>query len=211
MKKTYTISEFADMLGVTKQTLRNWDNSGRLIAKRTKGDYRFYTQEHVDDYFGHVGMGNETNERVIVGYARVSNLSQKDDLKNQVDFIRNFANGRGIILDDVITDIGSGLNYNRKKWNVLLNRIDRGEISQVICTYKDRFIRFGFDWFKNYCEKKGCELVILNNPDTDPQTELIEDLISIIHVFSSRIYGLRKYKNKIIGDEDVKKDIQDRS
>ena len=129
-------------------------------------------------------------------------------MQNQITFIRNYVNAKGEILDDVIQDIGSGLNYNRKHWNDLLfNQISKGEIGKIYITYKDRFVRFGFDWFERYCNHHDCEIVIINNPDTSPQQELIDDLISIIHVFSHRIYGLRKYKKDISVDES----LQDRN
>ena len=140
----------------------------------------------------------------IVAYARVSNNSQKDNLKNQITFIRNYVNAQGEILDDVIQDIGSGLNYNRKHWNdLLLNQIPKGNIKKIYITYKDRFVRFGFDWFECFCNHYDCKIIVINNPDTSPQRELIDDLISIIHVFSYRIYGLRKYKKDICLDENL--------
>lgn len=104
-------------------------------------------------------------------------------MKNQITFIRNYVNAKGEILDDVIQDIGSGLNYNRKNWNdLLLNQIPKGQIKKIYITYKDRFVRFGFDWFERFCNHYNCEIIVINNPDTSPQQELIDDLISIIHV-----------------------------
>ena len=114
-------------------------------------------------------------------------------------------------MNDVITDIGSGLNYKRKNWNELIAAVMQGDIAAVMqgdiatiyVTFKDRFVRFGYDWFEQLCKKFDTDIVVLNNPDLSPQQELVEDLISIIHVFSSRIYGLRKYKKQIAGDSDV--------
>ena len=113
--------------------------------------------------------------------------------------MKQFANARGMIVDEILTDIGSGLNYNRKKFNEVLFSDD---IKTIIIAHKDRFVRFGFDWFNVYLESKGMELIVVNNEKMSPQEELIEDLISIIHVFSCRIYGLRKYKKKIREDEE---------
>jgi len=79
----------------------------------------------------------------------------------------------------------------------------QGDISTIYITFKDRFVRFGYDWFEQLCKKFNTDIVVLNNPDLSPQQELVEDLISIIHVFSYRIYGLRKYKKQIAGDSDV--------
>lgn len=102
-------------------------------------------------------------------------------------------NAKGVIVDEVIEDIGSGLNYKRKKWNRLLDDVMNQEVSQIYITHKDRFIRFGFDWFQTLTKKFGAEIIIVNQEDSSPQEELIQDLIAIIHVFSCRIYGLRKY------------------
>lgn len=192
--------DFAEKIGVTVKTLQNWDNDGTLKAQRTPTNRRYYTE---NQYLEYIGQG-KSSQRKVVAYARVSNAGQKDDLANQVEFLRNYANGKGIILDEVITDIGSGLNYKRKKWNQLLDSIMSNEIDTVYITYKDRFIRFGYDWFEKLAHKFNTQIVVLNNPDLSPAEELTEDLISIIHVFSCRIYGLRKYKKKIENDKTLK-------
>lgn len=94
---------------------------------------------------------------------------------------------KGVIVDEHLSDIGSGLNYNRPKWNQLLH-----------------FVRFGFDWFANFCKRHGSEIVVVNNPKSSPDRELVDDLVSIIHVFSCRLYGLRRYKSKIEKDPNLK-------
>jgi predicted site-specific integrase-resolvase len=194
-------NEMAKRLGVTVKTLQRWDKDGKLIAFRNPNNRRYYSEEQYLEYIGK----SSREARKNVAYARVSNAGQKDDLKNQVEFLRNFANGKGIILDDVIHDIGSGLNYKRKKWNALLNDVMHNKIDTIYVTYKDRFVRFGFDWFESLCQKFNTKIIVLNNPDLSPHEELTEDLISIIHVFSCRIYGLRKYKKQLENDEELKK------
>lgn len=194
------LNEMAKRLNVSVKTLQRWDREGILIAKRTPTDRRYYTE---DQYLEYIGSSTKS-ERKTIAYVRVSSANQKDDLRNQITFIRNYVNAKGEILDDVIEDIGSGLNYNRKHWNdLLLNQIPKGEIEKIYITYKDRFVRFGFDWFERFCNHYNCEIVVINNPDTSPQKELVDDLISIIHVFSCRIYGLRKYKKDISLDESL--------
>lgn len=194
------LNEMAKRLNVSVKTLQRWDREGILIAKRTPTDRRYYTE---DQYFEYIGSSTKSKRKTIA-YVRVLNANQKDDLRNQITFIRNYVNAKGEILDDVIEDIGSGLNYNRKHWNdLLLNQIPKGEIEKIYITYKDRFVRFGFDWFERFCNHYNCEIVVINNPDTSPQKELVDDLISIIHVFSRRIYGLRKYKKDISLDESL--------
>ena len=131
--------EMAERLGVTVRTLQIWDKKGTLKAYRTPTNRRYYTEEQYLNYIGQ----SSTTKRKNVAYARVSTNGQKDDLKNQIDFIRQYANAKGVILDETITDIGSGLNYNRRKWNELLEEVMNNKIETIYITYKDRFIRFG--------------------------------------------------------------------
>lgn len=197
----YKPKEMAKKLNVTVRTLQRWDNEGKLPAKRSPTNRRYYTDDQLMQY-----LGEPTDNRKTVAYARVSTYGQKDDLKDQVSFIRQYANAKGIILDEVITDVGSGLNYNRKKWNQLLHDVEQDKVKTIFITYKDRFIRFGFDWFNRFCNEHNTKIIVLNNPDTSPDKELVDDVISIIHVFSCRLYGLRKYKNKIKNDKSLTKE-----
>lgn len=197
----YKPKEMADKLNVSVRTLQRWDNRGKLKAKRTPTNRRYYTENQYLQF-----LGKQPDDRKTVAYARVSTYDQKNDLKDQIGFIRQYANSKGIILDEAITDVGSGLNYNRKKWNQLLQDVEHDKIKTIYITYKDRFIRFGFDWFNRFCNEHDTKIIVLNNPDTSPEKELVDDIISIIHVFSCRLYGLRKYKNKIKNDKSLMKD-----
>lgn len=198
--KVYRIHEMAEKLGVSVKTLQRWDNAGKLPARRTPSNQRYYTE---DQYLDYMGVSVEKPRRKVVAYARVLSRNQRDDLKHQIDFIRTFVNARGVILDECIEDIGSGLNYNRPKWNELLQAVMRDEIATIYVTHKDRFIRFGFEWFENLCKQHQTEIVVLNNEETSPDKELIEDLTSIVDVFSRRLYGLRKYKRVIKEDKEL--------
>ena len=151
----------------------------------------------------------EADQRQTVIYARVSTRNQKDDLSNQVAFLRQFCNARGMIVDRCIEEYGSGLNYNRKKWNELLDGVMQQRIKTIVVTHKDRFVRFGFDWFERFCEKFDTDILVVNNEALSPQEELVQDIISILHVFSCRLYGLRKYKKQIKGDAEIVKELQD--
>lgn len=182
------------MINVSVKTLQRWDNDGVLTAYRNPKGRRYYTEEQYREYMG-IPKENKVGKTVI--YSRVSNQGQKDDLVNQIEFLKTYANAKGFIVDEVIADIGSGLNYNRKKWNQLLDDCLNKEVSTIIIAHKDRFIRFGYDWFERLLKKFGTEIIVVHNEQLSPQEELVQDLISIIHVFSCRIYGLRKYKGKI--------------
>jgi predicted site-specific integrase-resolvase len=194
----YKPKEFADMLNVSVKTLQRWDRDGILKAFRTPSDRRYYTHKQYVDY-----MSIAKPEGKTIIYARVSTTNQKDDLLNQVEFLQNFANAKGWIVDEIFEDIGSGLNYKRKKWNKLLEDCMLGTISKIIVSHKDRFIRFGFDWFEGFVKSNGVDLIIVNNEKLSPQEEIVQDIISILHVFSCRVYGLRKYKKKIEEDDEL--------
>ena len=203
---TYKPYEFAEMIGVSVKTLQRWDNDGKLKAFRSPTDRRYYTHKQYVDY---IGDGNIKGGKTII-YTRVSTANQKDDLENQVAFLREYANAKGMIVDEVFEDIGSGLNYNRKKWNKLLEECMLGLVKTIIVAHSDRFIRFGYDWFEKFLKSNGVEIIVVNNEKLSPHDELVNDLISIIHVFSCRIYGLRKYKKQIKEDADIVKELQDR-
>jgi predicted site-specific integrase-resolvase len=139
----YKPKEFSEMINVSINTLQRWDNQGVLITYRNPKERRYYTERQYREYMG-IQEENKVGKTVI--YTRVSNQGQKDDLENQIEFLKTFVNARGMIVDEVI---------------------------------------------------------IVNNEKLSPQEELLQDLISIVHVGSCRIYGLREYKKKITEDEDL--------
>lgn len=204
--RNYRLNEFADLLGVSVKTLQRWDREGILTANRTPTNRRYYTY---DQYLQFKGQSGEHDRRDTVIYARVSSKGQKDDLKNQVEFLKAFCNARGMIVNQCVEDYGSGLNYNRKKWNELLTQVMDGKIKTIVISHKDRFIRFGFDWFESFCRRFETSILIVNNEELSPQEEIVDDIVSILHVFSGRLYGLRKYKRLIKEDEEVVKGLQD--
>ena len=201
----YKPKDFAELLGVSVKTLQRWDRDGILKANRTPTDRRYYTY---DQYLQFKGIQTENDIRDTVIYARVSTKNQKYDLQNQVEFLKQFCNAKGIIVNQCIEDFGSGLNYNRKKWNKLLDEVMENKIKTIVISNKDRFIRFGYDWFENFCEKFNTKIIIVNNETLSPNEELVQDIISILQVFSCRLYGLRKYKNQIKEDEEIAKELQ---
>lgn len=201
----YKPKDFAELLGVSVKTLQRWDRDGILKANRTPTDRRYYTY---DQYLQFKGIQTENDIRDTVIYARVSTRNQKDDLQNQVEFLKQFCNAKGIIINQCVEDFGSGLNYNRKKWNKLLDEVMANKIKTIVISNKDRFIRFGYDWFEKFCEKFNTKIIIVNNETLSPNEELVQDIISILHVFSCRLYGLRKYKNQIKEDEEIAKELQ---
>jgi len=192
--------DVSELLNITVRTLQQWDRDGKLKASRTPTtNRRYYTSDQINEY---LGRKNRISSKTVI-YARVSSNSQKPDLESQIEFLKTYANAKGYIVDEIISEIGSGLNYNRKKWNGLLKQIEEKRIARVIVSHKDRFIRFGYDWYAEYVKRQGCEVEVVNNEATSPQEEMVQDLISIVHCFSCRIYGLRKYKKTIAEDKEL--------
>lgn len=193
MEHKYKPKEASQYIGRSISTLQRLDYSGKLKAHRTTTNRRYYTQSQLDAF-----LGKKPNTKGLqIAYARVSSYEQKPELKNQLNYIRNYVNAKGIILDKEISEIGSGLNYKREQWNQLMDLVEQDKVSKIYIAYKDRFIRFGFDWFNNFCQKHGCEIVVLNNPSLSPEEELTQDLLTILHVFSSRNDNIRKYQKQI--------------
>lgn len=179
----YKPKEFAELLNVTVKTLQRWDREKTLVANRAPTNRRYYTY---DQYLQFKGIGRDADSRKIVIYTRVSTRNQTDDLENQVDFLQNYVNAKGLIVDEVIRDDGSGLNYNRKKWNQLLGEGMENKVKMIFVSHKDRFVRFGFDWFEKFCNKFNVEIVVVKNDKLSPHEELVQDIVSILHVFFMR-------------------------
>ena len=195
--KQYKVGEFAKLLNVTVKTLQNWDKQGTLKAYRTPTNQRFYTEEQLNQILNLSNSNQIKKQGLKIGYCRASTDNQKNSLGNQEEYLRSYTNAKGVILDEVLSDIGSGINYNRKNFNKILELVEAGEISEIYVTYKDRFVRFGFDWFNTFCDKHGAKIIILNQPSTSPEQELAEDLLNIVTVFSARSHDLRTYKKQL--------------
>jgi predicted site-specific integrase-resolvase len=174
------------ILNVSHTTLIEWDKRGKLQCMRTKGGHRRYTPSSV---FSHLSNQASIPPRENVCYARVSSHSQKEDLDRQASTLRSqFPDHR------IITDIGSGLNFKRKGLCTLLELAVQGTLGEVVVTHKDRLCRFGFDLLENIITQcsKG-RIVVLSSIPASPHEELTQDLLSIITVFSARMYGLRSH------------------
>lgn len=163
----YKPKDFAELLNVSVKTLQRWDRDGILVAKRTPTDRRYYTY---DQYLEFKGIKKDVDRKTVI-YTRVSTNTQKDDLFNQVKFLQDFTNAKGMVVGEIIEDIGSGLNYNRKKWNKLIEEVMENKIDTIIITHKDRFIRFGYEWFEKFLLKFNTKILVVNNEFLSPQKE----------------------------------------
>jgi putative resolvase len=189
---TYRPNEFAKLIAKTTKTLQRWDREGILKSHRSPTNRRFYTHEQLSEI-----LGVKENKRVAISYCRVSSHVQKDDLLSQQKAVADFCVGAGIAIDEAIVEVGGGLNLKRKQFVRIMSMVEARAIHTLVIAHKDRLARFGMDWFEHYLEQHGCNLVIINNEALSPESEMVQDLMAIIHCFSCRLYGLRRYK-KII-------------
>ncbi len=188
-----SLEEAAKRLGVSKSTMRRWEEEGRIKPERTPGGHRRYRSEELTHMAVHP---MPKTDRVTIAYARVSSHDQKADLERQAILLSEFCTKNGWT-HEVIRDLGSGLNYHKKGLKELLQRIMRNDVDRLVITHKDRLLRFGAELVFAICEEFQTEVVIVNkSEDTSYEDELTQDVLEIITVFSARLYGSRSHKNK---------------
>lgn len=204
MQKYLSIGEFAKEIGKSVQTLRRWDENNFLKCDhKSPSGKRFYRYEQINEYLNHI----EKEDKITIGYCRVSTNKQKDDLERQVSNVTQYLLSQGKPFK-IITDIGSGINYNKKGLIKLLEMIDSNKIDKIVILYKDRLMRFGFELIDNICKLHNVSIEIIDNTEKTKDEELVEDLIQIITVFSCRINGKRSNKTKKIIDILVEENVK---
>ena len=202
-KVYYSPREAGAFLGVTRRTLLNWENRGVLkVDLWTKTGFKRYTRESLLDA-GEKG-GNKSRSRRKICYARVSSVPQRDDLERQIEYFRRRFPGH-----EVVSDIGSGLNFKRKEFNRILEQGIRGDIEEIVVTHRDRLCRFGFELVERIIQRGGGKIVVLDREKDSPESELVNDLISIITTFAARVHGLRAHSLAKKIKEDVRKENED--
>jgi putative resolvase len=139
-------------------------------------------------------LGREPRERHAYAYLRVSSPAQRPDLANQRATVEQFCIAAGREIEDYLDDVGRGLNYTRKNVLRLMEMVEHGEVSEIVIAHKDRLVRFGFEFFEKCCNAHGCRITVMNAESLSPEEEMVKGLLSIVHCFSSRLYGLRRYK-----------------
>ena len=202
--KYYSIGQFAKAIGKTTKTLRNWDKNGKLKPVRVEDTgYRYYSQEQLNHFLG-LKLEKQINKKII-GYCRVSSHKQKDDLERQIENVKTYMYAKGYQFE-IITDIGSGINYNKKGLNQIIDMVTNSEVEKIVVLYKDRLIRFGYELIENLCNKFGTIIEIIDNTEKTEQQELVEDLVQIVTVFSCRLQGKRANKAKKMIKELIEDD-----
>jgi predicted site-specific integrase-resolvase len=204
METLVTIGKASKILGVSISTLRRWDADGKLPSVKTQSGHRRYDISKINCGKFHI---NSNTPKKTIAYARVSSNDQREDLVRQQQVLEIFCANNGWVYE-LISDLGSGMNYNKKGLKRLLDEIISGKIGRLVITHKDRLLRFGAELVFAMCEAKQVEVVILNQgKDTTFEEDLATDVLEILTVFSARLYGSRSRKNKKIIDS-VKKVIE---
>ena len=188
MERLYTLKEAKKLLGVTTRTIQRWDKEGKMRVVRTVGGRRRIPESEIKRILG------LKEERVVVGYARVSSTTQKDDLERQKQLIHSYAKDRGYGEIQILDDVGSGLDENRKGFLRLLEMVTERKVSKVIVAYEDRLTRFGFETLRRMFQAFGTAIEVINSREKAPQEELVEDLITIVSHFAGKLYGMRSHK-----------------
>ena len=189
----YSVEQAAELSGFHPNTIRRWADDGTIPSYRTKGGHR---RVCIDDYIKSPNAPSE--ERVTICYCRVSSPKQRDDLTRQVEYMRERYPDA-----EIVKDIGSGINFERKGLRSILERAMRGAVVTLVVAYRDRIARFGSQLIEFVLQQSGGQLVVLNEVSLSPEQELTTDLLTILHVFSCRLHGLRKYKTQIQEDPDL--------
>ena len=205
LSKYYSIREFSKILGVSAQTLRNWDHNGKLHPHHTTASgYRYYSDEQLNQIIN----VKPKNNRITIGYCRVSSHKQKDDLERQIDNVQTYLIAKGQPFE-IISDIGSGINYKKKGLQELMKRISGNQVERVVVLDKDRLLRFGFELVEYIASLYNCEIEIMDHTEKTEQQELVEDLVQIITVFGCKLQGKRANKAKKLVQELIREEETD--
>jgi predicted site-specific integrase-resolvase len=187
------LHQAATRLGISKFTLRKWATDGTIKYSWTPTHQRIFSVQDIDDAIGKVQQKRTT----IISYCRVSSSKQRDDLVRQKQFLAsNIPNKYSRSKLVQISDIGSGLNFKRPGLLHLLEQVQQGNISAIIVASKDRLCRFGYELIEWMCSQHDTTIVVLNNQNTTPESELGEDLMAIVQVYCCRWNGRRRYKSR---------------
>ena len=193
MSKLLSIKQAANQLGVSVSTLRRWDETGVLVAQRTPKGHRRYDLSKINP---NLTRNKVEQQRKTIAYARVSSHDQKSDLQRQIEILELYCSAQGWSFE-VISDLGSGMNYHKKGLKRLLDDILDNKIDRLVLTHKDRLLRFGAELVFALCEARQVEVVIINQGENlSFEEELAQDVLEIITVFSTRLYGSPSKKNK---------------
>jgi len=190
-----TPTQVQQKYGYHPKTLSEWADQGKIACIKSPGGHRRYPES------AFIGFTQPDKERVL--YARVSTRNQLEDLDTQIQFLsQTYPNTR------IVKDVASGMNWKRKNFLKLMTQVANNEISEIVVGHKDRLCRFGFEFVEWFCHLYNCKITVINNTKLSPHDELMQDFMSIMHCFSSKLYFLRAYKKKIEEEQNISEIIE---
>ena len=198
MGKILKISEAAEYLNVSIDTLRKWDKYNKLKPLETAGGHRRYDTDTLDEFLGKKKKDLEVTQIICATYARVSSNDQKQkgDLDRQSQRLSEYCAKKGLLVTHIIKDVGSGLNDNRCGFNKLTELIIQNKVNKLVVEHKDRLTRFQFNFIKKMFESYGCEVIVINDVDVSSEEELATDIMSLMASFSGKFYGRRSAERR---------------
>ena len=176
-------SQAAEAIGVSTKTIRRWDKSNKLQSIRLASGHRRFAIQQINEF-----ATKQSNEFKHIIYCRVSSRKQKHDLQRQIAYMQSKYPEH-----EIISEIASGIHYDRQGIRQILEYIKNKQLKSLIVAHKDRLTRFSFDIWQHLAEIYGFKLVVENNENESPETEIVKDIIAIVTSFAARIHGLRKY------------------
>ena len=190
-----SIGKFAKELGVTPEHVRTMHRTGEVIPARiSEKGTRYYSEEQLRELKNNL---TPQREEKVVAYCRVSTKSQKDDLEKQVEDVKSYMYAKGYSFE-IITDIGSSINYKNKGLQELISLIDSNQVTKIVILYKDRLVHFGFELIQLLCDLHNIKIEIIDNSEHSKEDELTNDLIQIITIFANELYGSRSKKTTML-------------
>jgi putative resolvase len=195
--------EVLKALKVTRQTITRYVKIGIIKVRKLPNGFYDYDKNSVYSLLNkNVPMSNAI-------YCRVSTHKQKKDLENQEELLKEFCNKNGICINDIYKDIGSGINFDRKGFQRLLNDILESKVDRLFITYKDRLSRISFGMFEGLFKRFGCDIIVLNDIDSDKmiEKEIFNEIIDLIHCFSMKVYSNRRKEKLKLVEKDLQLEV----
>ena len=193
--------EVLNLLKITRTTLTSYVKTGKIKTVKMENGYYEYDDNSVYKFLGY-------NDRFDIAYARVSTYKQKNDLENQIHNILNFASSKNITINQIFKEVASGIDLERKEFLKILDLVKQNKVNRIFITYKDRLTRLSFPIIEQLFNSFGTTTIIINSPTQsgllEDENEILEDIISLIHILSTKMHSNRRIRKLNIVNEDLK-------
>ena len=193
--------EVLNLLKITRTTLTSYVKTGKIKTVKMANGYYEYDDNSIYQFLGY-------NDRFDIAYARVSTYKQKNDLENQIHNILNFTSSKKITINQIFKEVASGIDLEKKEFLKILDLVKQNKVNRIFITYKDRLTRLSFSIIEQLFNSFGTTIIIINSPTQsgllEDENEILEDIISLIHILSTKMYSNRRIRKLNIVNEDLK-------